>query len=87
MNFHWLRDQTQLNKLYIYWGKLSTILADYQTKHHPPSHHIEVRPKYILKGYNIQRDSGQHFPARVCCYYGTSNSQQTNIGTHIISRY
>jgi hypothetical protein len=25
--------------------------VDYFTKHHPPKHHIQQRPKYILRGH------------------------------------
>ena len=54
MNFHWLTDQRYLNNIHVYWDKGDNMIADYHTKHHSPSHHIQSRPKYILKGYSIQ---------------------------------
>ena len=89
MNYHWLSDQSKLNKFYIYWDKGINNKADYPTKHHPPSHHKHVRPTYILKGYNIQQNNVSHFPARVCCSNGTEPEQvarQTNVETYKNSR-
>ena len=47
--YHWLCDQQTLNNFYIYWDKGSNNKADYQTKHHAPSHYKNIRPIYILK--------------------------------------
>ena len=50
MRYHWLREKDTLNAFRYYWDKGENNEADYFTKHHPPQHHITMRPKYILKG-------------------------------------
>ena len=47
MRFHWLRDRELQQQLRIYWrsGKLNH--ADYFTKHHPASHHCNMRKEYL----------------------------------------
>ena len=51
MRYHWLSEQQNLKTFDIHWDKGSRNLADYHTKHHPPSYHKKVREKYILKGF------------------------------------
>ena len=65
MRYHWLIDQSQLNNFFIYWDKGINNYADYHTKHHPPSHHRNVRPTYILNGHHIVSVSQDdtHLPA------------------------
>ena len=51
MRFHWLRDRaTAQQQFKFFWRPGSTNRADYYTKHHPPSHHVEMRPE-ILTSY------------------------------------
>ena len=51
MRYNWLRDKSVIMKLFrIYWQKGDDNLADYFTKHHPPSHHRHMRPTYIQDG-------------------------------------
>ena len=50
-DYHWLCDQQALGNFYVYWDKGSNNKADYHTKHFSPTHHLNVRPTYILKGY------------------------------------
>jgi hypothetical protein len=47
MRWNWLRDKALHEQLRIYWDKGQNNQADYFTKHHPPAHHIEMRPKYV----------------------------------------
>ena len=42
--------QSKITKIKIWWDKGINNLADYHTKHFPPSHHQQIRPTYILKG-------------------------------------
>ena len=49
MRFHWLRDREAQGQFRIYWRPGKTNLADYFTKHHPPSHHINVRSEYLTR--------------------------------------
>ena len=55
MQLNWQRDKKAHNEFNIYWDKGKNNQANYFTKHHPPKHHREQRPKYILKGYHVQQ--------------------------------
>jgi hypothetical protein len=48
MRYFWVQDQVTLGKYKIYWNKGKTNLADYFTKHHPTSHHQDIRSVYIF---------------------------------------
>lgn len=39
MRFYWVRDRVKQGQFRVYWAPAETNLADYFTKHHPPSHH------------------------------------------------
>ena len=47
MRFHWLRDRESQQQFRYYWRPGPTNLGDYHTKHHPGSHHQNVRPEFI----------------------------------------
>lgn len=47
MRFWWLRCRANQSQLNIFWRKGSENRADYYTKHHPPSHHREMRGIYL----------------------------------------
>jgi hypothetical protein len=47
MRFYWIQDRVSQGKFTVHWQKGSDNLADYFTKHHPPAHHILMRPIYI----------------------------------------
>ncbi|MGL5499878.1 MAG: Ty1/Copia family ribonuclease HI, partial [Plesiomonas shigelloides] len=47
MRFYWIRDRVRQKQLKILWQKGSTNLADYFTKHHPPSVHQKMRRIYL----------------------------------------
>jgi hypothetical protein len=49
MRFYWIRDRVRQNQYHIYWRRGSTNRANYFTKHHPPKHHVAVRPAYLLE--------------------------------------
>ena len=54
MRFHWLRNQSLQKQLRIYWrsGKLN--YANYFTKYHPPTHHINTRKEFITPQHVLQ---------------------------------
>ncbi len=58
MCFHWLRDREQQNQFQIYWRPGGANLADYWTKHHAPTHHVNVQAEFLTKVKNI-RDTQQ----------------------------
>jgi hypothetical protein len=47
MRFYWVQDRVQNDEFAIHWLKGEQNLADYFTKHHPPAHHIQMRPTYL----------------------------------------
>lgn len=55
MRFEWLLDRQQQGQFKIYWKPGKTNLADYFTKHHPPSHHRNVRGEFLTRVAELQR--------------------------------
>ena len=51
MRYNWLRDRAAQRQFKIRWDKGIHNMADYFTKHHPPSHHRVKRHDYVLKGF------------------------------------
>ena len=47
MRFFWIRDRVKQGQFRVHWKPGKTNHADCYTKHHPPSHHIKVRPTYL----------------------------------------
>ena len=47
MHFCWLAGRVQQGQFNVRWGSGKKNLADYFTKHHPPSHHRQVRSIYV----------------------------------------
>ena len=47
MRFYWLRDRDAQKQFRYYWRPGTTNLGDYHTKHHPGSHHKNVRPEFV----------------------------------------
>jgi hypothetical protein len=60
MRFHWLRDRECQQQFRFYWRPGKTNYADYWTKHHLPSHHVNIRkefltPAIVLEMMNITK--------------------------------
>ena len=53
MRWNWLRDKATHQQLRIYWDKGSNNDGDYFTKHHPPTIHLEQRPRYVLNAHHL----------------------------------
>ena len=51
MWFYWLKDRAAQKQFHIHWKRGASNLADYYTKHFPPSYHQRIRSQYILKGH------------------------------------
>ena len=74
MRYNWLRDRTILEQLRIYWDEGKNNNADYFTKHFPPFHHIDQRPKYVQSAHYITKGKAPFLNrlrtvvARVCSY-------------------
>ena len=43
IRFYWIQDRCEQGQFKIYWAPGAQNLADYHTKHHPPSHHRKMR--------------------------------------------
>ena len=80
MRWNWLQDKATHEQLRIYWDKGVNNHADYFTKHHSPTHHLAMRPKYVLNAHQLTASSTarlpavtgpsfQHLGARVCSYH------------------
>ena len=65
MRWNWLRDKATHQQLRMYWAKGTDNTADYFTKHHPPSHHLAMRPKYVLNAHQVTTLT-RLLGARVC---------------------
>ena len=44
---YWIRDRVDQGQFHVHWKRGATNHADYWTKHHPPSHHVKMRPTYL----------------------------------------
>jgi hypothetical protein len=49
MQFHWLCRRKAQGHVLIYWRPGKMNLADYFTKHHPPSHNVNVRSEFLTR--------------------------------------
>ena len=45
----------QDRQLRVYWYKVTNKDANYFTKHHPPIHHRQMRPRYIHTSYLVRK--------------------------------
>ena len=61
MRYYWIRDRVRQNQFRVYWGAGKQNKADYHTKHHPTSHHQDVRPTY-LHTYKSNKNSNYFEP-------------------------
>ena len=52
MRFHWLRDRANQKQFRFYWRPGTTNRGDYFTKHHPASHHRNMRAE-LLTPYKV----------------------------------
>jgi hypothetical protein len=56
MRFYWVQDRVEQGQLAVKWARGTTNHGNYLTKHHPPSHHTQVRPIYLYTGCCICTD-------------------------------
>ena len=47
MCFYWIQDRVDQNQIIIFWRPGIENLSDYFTKHHPSTHHKQMRPIFI----------------------------------------
>jgi Reverse transcriptase (RNA-dependent DNA polymerase) len=60
MRFYWVQDRVAQGQIAVRWGRGSTNHGDYFTKHHPPSHHTQVRATYLFTGCCVCVDCATH---------------------------
>ena len=53
VRYHWIIDQTSLDRFYVCWDRGIYNHADSPTKNHAPSHHRNIRLNYILKVFYV----------------------------------
>lgn len=58
MRFYWIQDRCANNDFLVYWKPGRTNLGDYFTKHHPTSHHQQMRPIYLHQATHIFTQTG-----------------------------
>jgi hypothetical protein len=66
MRFYWIKDRVKQGHFRIYWKPGDTNLADYFTKHHPPSHHQQMRSTYLSQPKANEEPKSQHPSALQC---------------------
>jgi hypothetical protein len=47
MRFHWLQDRECQQQFKFYWCPGKTNYADYWTKHHLATHHVNIRKEFL----------------------------------------
>jgi hypothetical protein len=47
MRFYWIRDRVRQGQFHVYWKRGRLNKADYFTKHHPATHHQQIRSSYF----------------------------------------
>jgi hypothetical protein len=47
MRFYWIQERVKQGQFQVHWLQGELNHADYFTKHHPPTHHTNVRPIYL----------------------------------------
>ena len=91
VRYHWLSEQQHNGTFKYYWDKGKNNLADYHSKHHPPSYHEKMRPIYILKNFLLKLSKNvnttalndrQCLPARVC-----SNPALCSLSTNVPGKH
>ena len=55
VRYRWLTEHQATGDFDIYWDSGKNNLADYHTKHHNPTHHQNVRKKYVLQNFLIKK--------------------------------
>ena len=49
MRFHWIKDRVKQKQFVIYWVPGKDNFADYVTKHHPATHHLNMRKQFFTE--------------------------------------
>ena len=53
MRFHWVKERVKQGQFYICWKRGQDNLGDHYTKHHPASHHREMRRIFLHDAANL----------------------------------
>ena len=70
MQNHWICDQEALEKLWLYWYKVSNNDADYFTKDHPTLFCFRIIPRYARLKFFIQSRTQNNIPRIIRLYKG-----------------
>ena len=47
MRFYWICDRIDQAQFRVYFQRGGLNLSDYNSKHYPPAHHIQMQPQYL----------------------------------------
>eukprot|EP00957_Ditylum_brightwellii_P189610 14433069-Ditylum_brightwellii.AAC.1 len=53
MRFYWLKDQCKQGHFQVYWRPQDVNKGDYHTRHHPVTHHNNMRKQYLHEANNM----------------------------------
>lgn len=53
MRFYWIRDRVRQGQFRVFWAPGKDNYGDYFTKHHPTSHHRNMRPVYLHEANSL----------------------------------
>ena len=59
MRFHWIRDKVRTKTFSVTWHPGKENRADYFTKLHPTSHHVEMRRLYVGNNKSLPGQSSR----------------------------
>jgi hypothetical protein len=87
MRFYWIRDRVQQGQFIIYWRPGTENLADYYTKHHPASHHRQIRETYLQPSTHGSKYALDNEPSALQGCIKTHPARHANLTTtHLANR-
>ena len=88
MQFYWIRCRIKQDQFIVYWNPIKDSLGDYTTKHHPPDHHIMVRPVYLhdpkVSTVTLQGCANSVISVHTACMLSPSFGNKTRTA-HVLS--
>ena len=73
MKWNWLRNKEVLEQLIVYWDNGTNNYAVYFTNPHLPTHHRQLRPRYIHTSNTVIKLSHRKIPQIIILWEGVLN--------------
>jgi hypothetical protein len=86
MRFHWIRDRVRQGQFLVCWRKGVLNKADYFTKHHPTSHHRNIRSSYLHSPDNRSRNYFEYLEDENAVKAPSASRQSVTFADPIISK-